>query len=211
MRLCASARRARCRIPSASGGLIVFMRSIAVAPWRERAIIAYLSVAAVFLRGRSHSGSAGRVLGRIGPMSISTVLLIVLCNMMSFRASKILISLFALELGASQFYIGIMIAMYSVFPALLAVYAGKLSDRLGVRPPMLAGSLGVSAGLLLPWLLPSVPTLYVSGALIGASHMLYNVATQNLIGSLGGPCAFNSNFNYSAMLIGCVSYSSLRA
>src|SRR5262245_64486131 len=137
-------------------------------------------------------------------MSISTVLIIVLCNMMSFRASKVLISLFALELGASQFYSGIMIAMYSAFPALLAVYAGKLSDRLGLRPPMLAGSLGLSAGLLLPWLLPSVPTLYASGALIGASHMLYNVATQNLIGSLGGPGAHTRNFsNYAlAMAIG---------
>jgi MFS family permease len=137
-------------------------------------------------------------------MSISTVLLIVLCNMMSFRASKILVSLFALELGASQFYIGIMIAMYSLFPALLAVYAGKLSDRLGVRLPMLAGSVGISAGLLLPWLLPSVPALYASAALIGASHMLYNLATQNLIGSLGGPGAHTRNFsNYAlAMAIG---------
>lgn len=137
-------------------------------------------------------------------MSISTVLLIVLCNMMSFRASKILVSLFALELGASQFYIGIMIAMYSLFPALLAVYAGKLSDRLGVRLPMLAGSLGVSAGLLVPWLSPTVPALYASAALIGASHMLYNLATQNLIGSLGGPGAHTRNFsNYAlAMAVG---------
>jgi hypothetical protein len=46
-------------------------------------------------------------------MTIRTVLFIVLCNMSSFRASKVLISLFALELGASQFYIGIMIAMCS--------------------------------------------------------------------------------------------------
>jgi len=75
-------------------------------------------------------------------MSIGAVLLIVLCNMSSFRASKVLVSLFAIELGASQFTIGIMIAMYSLFPALLAVYAGKLSDRLGVRLPMLAGTLG---------------------------------------------------------------------
>jgi MFS family permease len=137
-------------------------------------------------------------------MSISTVLLIVLCNMMSFRASKILVSLFALELGASQFYIGIMIAMYSLFPALLAVYAGKLSDRLGVRLPMLAGSVGISTGLLLPWLWPSAPALYASAALIGASHMLYNLATQNLIGSLGGPGAHTRNFsNYAlAMAIG---------
>ena len=137
-------------------------------------------------------------------MSIATVLLIVLCNMSSFRASKILISLFALELGASQFYIGIMIAMYSLLPALLAVYAGKLSDRLGVRLPMLGGSLGVALGLLLPWLWPGMPALYASAALIGASHMMYNVATQNLVGSLGGPGAHTRNFsNYAlAMAIG---------
>ena len=45
-------------------------------------------------------------------MHIGVVFLIVLCNMSSFRASKVLVSLFALELGASQFYIGVMIAMY---------------------------------------------------------------------------------------------------
>ncbi len=137
-------------------------------------------------------------------VTITTVLLIVLCNMMSFRASKVLASLFAIELGASQFYIGLMIAMYSLLPALLAVYAGKLSDRLGVRLPMLAGSLGVATGLLLPWLNPTLPALYGSAALIGASHMLYNVATQNLVGSIGGPGAHTRNFsNYAlAMAIG---------
>ena len=137
-------------------------------------------------------------------MSITTVLLIVLCNMSSFRASRVLMSLFALELGASQFYIGIMIAMYSFFPALLAVHAGKFSDRLGVRLPVLAGSLGIAAGLAVPWLWPTVAALYVSAALIGSSHTLYNVATQNLVGSLGGPGAHTQNFsNYAlAMAIG---------
>lgn len=137
-------------------------------------------------------------------MPIATVLLIVLCNMSSFRASKILISLYALDLGASQFYIGIMIAMYSLLPALLAVQAGRLSDRLGVRWPMLGGSLGVALGLLLPALWPGVPALYVSAALIGASHMVYNLATQNLVGSLGGPGAHTRNFsNYAlAMAVG---------
>ena len=137
-------------------------------------------------------------------MSIGSVLLIVLCNMSSFRASKVLISLFAIELGASQFTIGTMIAMYALLPALFAVYAGKLSDRLGVRVPMLAGSLGVAAGLLVPWLSPTLPALYASAALIGASHMFYNVSTQNLIGSLGGTEERTRNFsNYAlAMAIG---------
>lgn len=137
-------------------------------------------------------------------MNIGTVLLIVLFNMSSFRASKVLISLFAIELGASQITIGTMIAMYSLLPALLAVYAGKLSDRLGVRVPMLAGSLGVAAGLLVPWLSPSLPALYASAALIGASHMFYNVSAQNLVGSLGGAEERTRNFsNYAlAMAIG---------
>ena len=79
-------------------------------------------------------------------MSIGTVLLIVLFNMSSFRASKVLVSLFAIELGASQFIIGVLIALYSLFPALLALYAGKLSDRLGVRVPMLFGFAGHGRG-----------------------------------------------------------------
>lgn len=137
-------------------------------------------------------------------MSISTVLLIVLCNMSSFRASKVLVTLFGIELGASQIAIGVIVATYSLLPALLAVYAGRLSDRLGVRWPMLAGSLGVAAGLLLPWLAPGLPALYASAALIGASHMFYNVSAQNLIGSLGGAEERTRNFsNYAlAMAIG---------
>jgi predicted MFS family arabinose efflux permease len=137
-------------------------------------------------------------------MSIGTVLLIVLCNMSSFRASKVLVTLFGIELGASQVTIGVVIAMYSLLPALLAMYAGRLSDRLGVRAPMLAGSLGVAAGLLLPWLQPGLPALYASAALIGASHMFYNVSAQNLIGSLGGAEERTRNFsNYAlAMAIG---------
>lgn len=137
-------------------------------------------------------------------MSIGTVLVIVLCNMSSFRASKVLVTLFGIELGASQFAIGTMIAMYALLPALLAMYAGKLSDRVGVRVPMLAGSLGLAAGLLLPWLAPGLPALYASAALIGASNMFYNVSVQNLVGSLGGPEERTRNFsNYAlAMAIG---------
>ncbi|MBI3045365.1 MAG: MFS transporter [Betaproteobacteria bacterium] len=134
-------------------------------------------------------------------MSIGTVLLIVLCNMASFRASKVIVSLFAIELGASQFIIGILIALYSLFPAMLAIYAGKLSDRLGVRLPMLFGSLGMVAALLLPWLFPSMPALYASAALIGVTMMMYNVSVQNLIGSFGGAEDRTRNFSNYALAL----------
>ncbi len=139
-------------------------------------------------------------------MNIATVLLIVLFNMASFRASKILVSLFAIELGASQFIIGLMIAMYSLLPAFLALQVGKLTDRLGVRLPMLFGSLGVSLGLLLPWLYQSMPALYASAALIGVSHMMCNIAAQNLVGSFGGAEDHTRNFSNYALIMAVGSF-----
>ena len=62
-------------------------------------------------------------------MSIYVVLLVVLLNMSAFRGSKVLVSLFALELGAPQIMLGVIVALYSLCPMLLALYAGKLADR----------------------------------------------------------------------------------
>jgi MFS family permease len=139
-------------------------------------------------------------------MWIYTVLLIVLFNMASFRASKVLISLYAIELGAPQFQIGVLIALYSLFPMLLALHAGKLSDRLGVRAPIIVGSLGLAAGLLVPYLFASLTSLYASAVLIGVFHMFYNVAAQNLVGSLGGPEARTRNFSNYALAMACGSF-----
>jgi MFS family permease len=130
-------------------------------------------------------------------MNINLVYLIVLCNMLSYRGSKVLISLYAIELGAAQIYIGTLIAMYAVFPLLLALFAGKLTDRLGVRAPMLCGSAGVAAGLLLPFLFHAIPALYASAALIGASHVFYNVAVQNLVGILSTGSVEGRTRNFS--------------
>jgi MFS family permease len=118
-------------------------------------------------------------------MSIYIALAIVLCNMVPFRASKVLITLFAIELGAEQLYIGVLVALYSLFPMLLALYAGRLADRLGMRLPIVAGSLGIGMGLLLPSLASTMTALYASATLIGAGQVFYNVSIQNLIGRIG--------------------------
>lgn len=134
-------------------------------------------------------------------MWIHVVFLIVLCNMTAFRGSKVLVSLFAIELGAPQFYIGILVALYSLFPMLLALYAGKLSDRLGVRLPMIMGSAGLALGLALPYFFPVLMALYVSAVLIGGSHVFYNVSVQNLVGTLSGTDDRTRNFtNYGLVM-----------
>jgi MFS family permease len=136
-------------------------------------------------------------------VSIYGVLFIVLLNMTAFRGSKVVVTLFAIQLGVDQIYIGALIAMYSLFPMLLGLYAGKLADRLGVRVPMIGGTLGVTTALLVPFMLPEVPALYASATLIGATWVFYNVCVQNLIGALSDAESRARNFsNYGLVMAG---------
>lgn len=128
-------------------------------------------------------------------MVIRLVILLAVLNTISLKGSKVVISLYAIDLGANPFSIGILVAMYAFFPLLLAVYAGKISDRFGVRFPMLFGSFGLWLGLLLPYLMPRLPALYFSAAMIGAAHVFFHVSVHNLIGSLGDAEARTRNFS----------------
>lgn len=109
--------------------------------------------------------------------------------------SRMVASLFAIELGANPFLIGALISAYSVFPLLLGVYSGRLSDRFGSRRPMLAGTAVLALGLLLPFLWPQLAALYVSAALIGTGFVFFNVSVQNLAGGLGAAEERTRNFS----------------
>ena len=114
--------------------------------------------------------------------------LIVLLNVIihgCLTGSRVVMELFALELGVNAFSIGIMIALYSLTPLLLGVSAGRATDRYGVRPPMIFGAVLCGCGLMLPFLWPQVPALYISATVIGAAFVIYNVAAQNLTGAWG--------------------------
>ena len=134
-------------------------------------------------------------------MPIFLALLVLLLNMSAFRGSKVLVSLFALELGAPQIMLGVIVALYSLCPMLLALYAGKLADRFGVRWPLALGSLGMSLSLVLPGALPSLHMLYLSALLLGLSHVFYNISVQNLIGMLSSADTRTRNFSNLSLMI----------
>lgn len=56
-------------------------------------------------------------------MPFALIILVALLNHSSFKGNKVLMSLFAIDLGASPATIGLLYAMYSVFPIVLSVYA----------------------------------------------------------------------------------------
>ena len=127
-------------------------------------------------------------------MAIYLTVLLAILSLIALNGSKMLVTLYAIELGASPLTIGMLVSMYAVFPVVLAVYAGRLSDRSGVRPLMVLGSLGVAAGLLLPVFLPSMAILFVSSALIGMATLFFHVSMHNLVGSLGEAHQRTGNF-----------------
>ena len=120
-------------------------------------------------------------------------------NHVSMGAARIVTSLYALRLEASPAVIGVLIALFAILPMFLSVAAGRLSDRIGPRTPMMAGSLVLAIGAVLPFLIPGLPTLFVSSTLIGTGFVLYQVTVQHVIGFFGKPEDRTRNFSYFAI------------
>jgi MFS family permease len=119
-------------------------------------------------------------------MAIYLIVLMCTLDHIGFGGSRVAVSLYALSLGANQFEIGVIMALYALCPMLLAVYIGKLSDRVGPRLPMMLGTVGISGALILPPLFPGLATLYVTALLIGTSFQFFFVAAAGITGGIGG-------------------------
>ena len=59
-------------------------------------------------------------------MTFYIVVLVTILNHISFKGSKVLITLYAIDLGANVAEIGLLFSMYSIFPVFLSLYAGKI-------------------------------------------------------------------------------------
>ena len=123
---------------------------------------------------------------------------IALLNMTSMKAGRVLLSLYALKLGAHPGTIGLLASTFSVFPVLLSLQAGKFSDRFGARWPLTFGAVACSLGMLAPAVSPSLTAVFIAAALSGLSMTFYNVSLQNLVGVLSTPenrAHYFSNFS----------------
>jgi MFS family permease len=139
-------------------------------------------------------------------LSLRQAILLAVLNHTSFKGSKVLIALYAIHLGASPSAIGILISMYSLAPIVIAIHAGRMSDRLGHRLPMLFGSAGLGTGLLIPWAWPSLPALYASAALIGSCYIFFVVSLQSLVGSVGSSDDRARNYSTYSLGIAVTSF-----
>ena len=107
---------------------------------------------------------------------------------------RIAVTLGGIELGASAFTIGLLMAFFGLLPMVLSVPAGRLVDRIGTRKPMFWGLAVLAVAILAPALSWEVGSLFLASTATGLGFMGINVAIQKLGGELGGPAARATNF-----------------
>ncbi len=120
-------------------------------------------------------------------MSVGFIIALTLFNMTSVRVGRVLLTLYAIKLGAAPIFIGILAAGFSVIPILFSWVVGRWSDRFGARWLLLIGVSGAASGMLLPYFAPALATLFVASVLSGFSMSFCNVSLQNLVGLLSTP------------------------
>lgn len=133
-------------------------------------------------------------------MAIYLTLVLIVFNHIAFGGSRVVVSLFALESGASQMQVGILMALYALCPMLFAIAIGRLADRVGPRLPMLLGSVGLCIALLLTAIWPALATLYIAAFLTGSSFHFFFVTVTGIAGGIGG--AQHRSRNYALVSMG---------
>lgn len=141
------------------------------------------------------------------PMSINFAFALVLFTFLPVNAARVLLSLYALDLGAAPLAVGFLTATFSLFPMLLAVLSGKITDRVGSRWPVLGGTVFVLCGMLMPYFLPSVTMLYVAAAMNGFAFAFFSVSLQNLIGTLSPPKNRTHNFSIFSLMVASANFA----
>ena len=105
----------------------------------------------------------------------------------AFNGSRMLVSLYAIQLHASAFTVGTLMSSFALLPMLLAVGAGRLIDRSGARWPLFAASFAVALGTMLPFIWPRLWMLYAASTLIGTGFMLFHVTVNQVVGASAAP------------------------
>ena len=140
---------------------------------------------------------------RITPLSqqmqIFLIILVGVLSQIGFSGSRVAVSLLALDLGANQVIVGVVVALYALCPMLVSIAIGKYVDRVGLRLPLILGLAGITIGLLMPPLYPAIPMLLVSAVFLGLAHQYFLIPIEAGIGGIGGPERRAVNYSWLSM------------
>jgi predicted MFS family arabinose efflux permease len=133
-------------------------------------------------------------------MKIYLVVAIAMLSQVGFSGSRVAMSLHALSLTANQFAIGVVIALYSLFPMLLSIVIGKYADRMPARMPVILGSAAMTGALILPAAFQGLVILCVTAFLLGLAHQVFSIPLEAVVGGIDG--THNRTRNYALITMG---------
>lgn len=136
-------------------------------------------------------------------MSLVRIIAVSVLAHMGYVSARMTASLYALENNVSTFTVGVIVALFSLVPMLVAVRTGRWLDEVGPWRPTLTGLSMMLGGALLPALFPfataDVAPLMVSSALIGTGCMLAMVSVQKIVGDRADPNNRAALFSWLAL------------
>jgi MFS family permease len=140
-------------------------------------------------------------------MALYLIVLLTFLTHIGFAGSRVAVALFAVDLGANPLIVGTVVSLYAVIPVVLALPAGRITDRMGFKIPLVFGTGAVCAALLLPFLWPRLATLYFTTSLLGVGFMTFQIATQTLAGAIATPAGRSRNFNLVSLGFACGNFT----
>ena len=127
-------------------------------------------------------------------------------NFTGNNSMRVLLTLYALHLGASATEVGLIGGLLFVFPVLLSWVVGGLADRKAARKLLLFAAVCAAGSLLLMYFFPTLPVFYAAAALNGLALSFFHVTLQNLIGNLSKPEDRARNFANFSMIGATTSF-----
>jgi MFS family permease len=128
-------------------------------------------------------------------------------NFTGNNGMRVLMTLYALHLGASGAEVGVIGGLLFLFPVLLSWFVGGLADRKSARKLLLFAASCAALSLLLMYFFPSLPVFYGAAALNGLALSFFHVTLQNLIGNLSLPEKRARNFANFSMVGAATSFA----
>jgi predicted MFS family arabinose efflux permease len=102
-------------------------------------------------------------------------------------------------LQASPFTVGLILSLLALLPTLFSVHTGRVIDRIGVRRPLLAGTVSVICGIALAVLVPRLDMLFLVSCIVGSGFMLFHIAVNHMAGRMGEPQGRALNYGMLAL------------
>lgn len=113
---------------------------------------------------------------------------------------RVALSLYALDLGAGAFEVGVIGAASQIPMLFFSIPVAALLERCGPRITLATSALCGIAGTLLPWVWPDVTALVIASFLFGTSNVFAFQPSQTLVGLLGKPETLARDFSVYAFL-----------